>query len=394
MAYKRWAAAAFMAGALAAAPAIAAPDYLADCTAADSTVYLRIESCTFALESGGLSDAQRVQALLNRAKGYIAKSLVRPARADIAEAKRLAPDDPTVAAAQADLSHFMGQQAEAIAGYKQVIGAGANDATTQMKLGMSYVIANKYAEAQQAFSQILKADPDNVSALLWRSTTYAHDAKYDLALADLNHAAAKDPQNLVVRQWRGEEFLYAGQFDAAITDLNVVFAAKPKIPLFRLRGIAYYAKGNYAAAAADFEHDLNIDPAYANLAVWRFFAEKRAGQPSMEEMAIIIKALNGRWPTPLLEYVLGRQTADQAMAAATSPDPTLQQVYQSQTQSIIGEWLSIGGDVAGAKPHFAASRANGVVVAAEVVKPGGSMFPPDTIIDFAWATKQARDQKP
>ena len=379
---------------IAAHPAIAAPRYFDDCVAPDSTTFLRIESCTFSLAADGLDDKQRVQALLSRSKGYAAQFWPDQASADLAEAKRLAPHDPDVSAALADVSHFIGgKQDRAIAGYKEVLQKdGGADPTTLIKLGMSYVMANKFDLARQTFDQAVKADPDNVEALTWRSSTYAHDKQYDLALADLDRAVTLDPQNMTARQWRGEELLYAGAFDKAIDDLNFTLKAQPDNPLYRLRGVAEYMTGNFVAAGEDFYRDLNFDPVYAHLAAWRFFAEQRQGGDGGPELQQIVALLNGRWPTPLLKLVVDQATIDDVTAAvASTKDPTLRQVRESQANCIIGEWLVLKGKRAEAVAHFKISNDIGVVAAMDEVKERRAVVPPDTLIEFAMARARLKE---
>jgi tetratricopeptide (TPR) repeat protein len=378
---------------IAAHPAIAAPRYLDDCVAPDSTTYLRIESCTFSLAADGLDDKQRVQALLSRAKGYAAQFWADLASADLAEAKRLAPDDPAVSAALADVAHFIGgKQDRAIAGYKEVLQQGTADPATLIKLGMSYVMANKFDLARQTFDKAVAADPDNVEALIWRSSTYAHDKQYDLALADLDRAVMLDPKNATARQWRGEELLYAGAFEKAIDDLNFMVKEQPGNPLYRLRGIAEYMTGNFAAAGEDFYHDLNFDPVYAHLAVWRFFAEQRQGGDGAPEMHEIATLLNGRWPAPLLKLVVDQATIEDVTAAvAATKDPTLRQVRESQAHCIIGEWLVLKGKRAEAAEHFKISGDLGVVTAMDEVKERRAVVPPDTLIEFALARARLKE---
>jgi tetratricopeptide (TPR) repeat protein len=376
-----------------AGPAMAAPKYFEDCVAPESTVYLRIESCTFSLRTDGLNDGQRVQALLNRAKGYAAQFWPNQASADLGEAKRLAPDDPAVSAALADLSHFIGgKQGRAIAGYKEVMQQSGEDSTTLLKLGVSYIMADRFDLAQQTFDKVLQIDPDNVEALAWRSSTYAHDQHYDLALADLDRAAALAPEKVEVRQWHGEELLYAGEFKKAIDDLNFSIKARPNGPVYRMRGIAEYMTGDYAAAGADFEHDLNFDPIYAHLAAWRFFATKRAGGDGSADLAQIVTLLDGRWPTPLLKFVLGQATiADVAAAVAATSDRTLRKVREGQARCAIGEWLFLNGERAAAMENFKVASDLGIVVAMDEVKEHRSIFPPETLIEFAAARARLKE---
>lgn len=376
-------------GLAAATPARAAPKYLDDCVAPESTVYLRIESCTFSLKVDQLDDERRVQALINRAKGYAAQFWPDEASADLMEAKRLAPEDPAVSAALADLSHFIGgKQDRAIAGYKEVLqsGKGGDDVATLMKLGMSYIMSNRFDLAQQSFDKILVADPDNVQALTYRSTTYAHDKQFDRALADLDRAATLAPDKVEVRQWRGEELLYAGEFKKAVDDFNFSIEARPNGPFYRMRGIAEYMTGDFTAAQEDFTHDLDADPIYAHLAAWRFFAAKQDGGDGTPQLTEVVTALDGRWPTPLLKFLLGQATTADVMAAvASTSDPTLRQVRESQARCAIGEWLLLNGEHVAAAEHFKVPNDLGIVVAMDEVKERRSLFPPETLIEFAVA---------
>jgi tetratricopeptide (TPR) repeat protein len=379
-----------------ACPAAAAPRYLDDCVAPESSTYFRIESCTFSLQADSLDDKQRVQALLNRAQGYAAQFWENKAGADLAEAKRLAPDDPTVTAALSDLSHFIGgRQDRAIAGYKEILQQNPNDTATLAKLAMAYLVNKQNDLARQSFDKILKLEPDNADALTWRSTYFTQDKQYDLALADLERAVAADPNDTLARDYRAQALLYAGVFDRAIADLNITLSAHPRDSLFRFRAIAEYLTGNLAAAEEDFFHDLDIDPMYANLTAWRFFAKQRQGGDGGAELRRIITALDGRWPTELLKVLLDQATVDEALAAAAAtPYAELRQINESQAHAVIGEWLLLKGDKAGAAMHFKAARDIGLMMAIEEVKARRAVIPADTVVEFTLARARLRELEP
>lgn len=399
MQYGHWPIGIIMLG-LAAGPAAAAPRFYDDCVAPESTVFLRIESCTFSLKVEALDDEQRVQVLLNRAKGYAAQVWPALASADLEEAKRLAPEDPEVSAALADVSHFIGgRQDVAIAGYKDVLQQKGDDPAALLKLGTSYLMSEKFDLARESFTKVLAIDPDNVQALAMRSSTYAHDKRYDLALADLDRAVALAPDNVGARQWRAEELLYAGDFARAIADMNVSLKARPNSPFYRMRGLAEYMTGDYVAAEEDFHHDLNFGPVAAHLAAWRFFAETRAGGESaataQSGLRDVIDLLRGNWPTSLLKYLLDEATIeDVEKAVASTPHETLRQVRFSQAHSVIGEWLTLKGDRKSALAHFKISADLGMVVAMDEVKERREVIPPDTMIEFSLARARLKESAP
>jgi len=275
-----------------------------------------------------------------------------------------------------------------------VLAQKGGDPATLVKLGTAYVMADDYASARQSFDQAFAVDPNNVEALIWRSTTYSHAHQNDLAMRDLDVAVAKQPNNLLARRWRGEQLLYVGDFDKAIGDLDLALANRPLDPFHRFRGIAEYATGDYSAAATDFATDLNIDPVFADLEIWQFFALDRRGVDSTSEVKRIMGLLSGYWPTPLFKYVLGQISAEDALAAANSQDAELQQVEQSQAHCIIGEWLLFNNDRAGARSHFQACSDVGVVVAMNPVRRRQMLFPPDTVIEFALARARLKELAP
>jgi tetratricopeptide (TPR) repeat protein len=389
---RRWLAAlGFMMAA--AGRAEAAPRYLDDCLAEDSTKYLRMESCTFSLKADDLDPAQRVQVLLSRARAYTADSRFPLARSDLEEAKRLAPDDPAVNTALADFSHYLlGRQDQAIAGYKAVLAENGTDAATQTKLGQSYVMAHKFDLARQALDKVLEKDPNNVDALIWRSIALANTQHFDLALADVERVVALDPGNTRVRQWRGEELVYAGEFARAIDDFDKALAERPEKATYRLRGVAEYMTGRYQAAGEDFLRDMDLSPVLAHLAVWQTFAMRRAGAESGVQLDQIVTALNGAWPTPVLNLLLGRASvAEVEAAAAAGPDTPLRRIQQSQAHCIIGEWLLLKNDRAGAAAHFKISEEIGVVIDAvnSQTRPGG--LPADSMIEYAIAHARMKE---
>jgi hypothetical protein len=128
------------------------------------------------------------------------------------------------------------------------------------------------------------------------------------------------------------------------------------------------------------------------MAIWRFFAEKRAGAGSMAELVVIMEVLGDKWPRPLFQFILGRASAEQALAAAAAaPDPAQRLLWQSQAHCIIAEWLTLNDQSEAARPHFQASKDLGLQSAQQT---GGTGQPltVDTVIEFALARARLRPQ--
>jgi tetratricopeptide (TPR) repeat protein len=197
---------------------------------------------------------------------------------------------------------------------------------------------------------------------------------------------------MMARTYRGQSLLYAGKFDRAIEDLNFTLKAAPNSPLYRFRAVAEYLTGNLPAADADFLHDLKVDPIYANLAAWRRFVAQRRGGDDSAEMLQIVTALDGRWPAALLKVLLDQATIEDALAAAaTAPSPELRKVRESQAHAIIGEWLLLRDDKAGAVTHFKAAVERGLATATEEANNVRAMFPSDTVVEFTLARARLQE---
>jgi hypothetical protein len=72
-------------------------------------------------------------------------------------------------------------------------------------------------------------------------------------------------------------------------------------------------------------------------------------------------------------------------AVASTTNPTLRQVRESQARCAIGEWLLLNDERAAAAEHFKISSDLGIVVAMDEVKERRAVFPPETLIEFAVA---------
>jgi tetratricopeptide (TPR) repeat protein len=378
---------------LAIGKAQAAPSYLHDCLAADAMPRLKVEACTFALQTESLSDEQRTSVLMHRARGYTDTFLIELAQQDLEEAAHLAPNDPEVIGALGDMSHFSGdRQIRAIAAYKQLLASNPTDIKILTKLGMAYVFLQNYQLAERAFSRVLAIDPNQLEALRWRTASLVQQGAFDRAFADIDHAVSLNEQDPSLRQSRAEIELYVGKFSGVITDLDVTLGANDKAPFFRFRGAAQYALGNFAAAAADFTRDLELVPAFFNLAVWRYLAEKKSGGGSDMELSTIADSVADDWTASLLRMAIKQSTLDQVLALAQSPNGDIQMVRESQAHFVAGELAMMAGDRKAAEAQFSTCRKHGLVVAEFDPKTGKRLFLPyDNVIEFAIAGERLRE---
>jgi len=78
---------------------------------------------------------------------------------------------------------------------------------------------------------------------------------------------------------RGIAYYSKGQFDLAIADFNKALEINPRYAeAYNNRGSAYDSKGQFDQAIADFNKALEINPRYANAYYNRGIAYRRRGQ--------------------------------------------------------------------------------------------------------------------
>ncbi|HVJ42099.1 MAG TPA: tetratricopeptide repeat protein [Dongiaceae bacterium] len=375
-------------------PAAADTPFYDRCVALDASARLQVEACTFALETEKLAADQQAHALTRRATGYRGTGYWRYADADLEQAVRLAPDDPEILVAIADGARLNANAGRAIAANKQLLEHQPKDVKALTGLGVAYMMQQNYTLAENAFSRILALDPNNVGALYWRAMTLGPQQEFARGLVDMDRAVALQDKNMAFRQQRGELELYAGRFREAITDLDLFFAAQENAPFYRFRGAAKYYLGDFQGATADFSRDLALVPAFAHLALWRYFAEQRNGGGSLEELTAIADRTKDDWTASLIRLVTKQGSIDQALALAKNGNKKLQMVRESQTHFAAGEAALLAGDSAGARLQFAAAREHGVQVSTDQMVPGqpGSL-PLDNVIEFSIAGARLRELK-
>lgn len=119
----------------------------------------------------------------------------------------------------------------------------------------------------------------------------------------------------VVYDNRGYARLETGDFAGAEADFDEALTRSPGMLVAEQgRGRARVLRGAYADAVADLTlaWEANHDDVFGSL--WLFVAQKRAG------IADAHPADGSLWPKSLLLFVTGKQSAQETMAQASSPD--------------------------------------------------------------------------
>ena len=116
------------------------------------------------------------------------------------------------------------------------------------------------------------------------------------------------------------------------------------VEVYFSRGRVHFFQADFSAAAADLSkvHGTK-DEAYAML--WRFLARRHAGPEGASELAAGAEKLAGKdWPYAIVDFYLGRHSADEMQAAAAEPEEKCEAAFY------LAEWHLLHANGAEAKP--------------------------------------------
>lgn len=113
------------------------------------------------------------------------------------------------------------------------------------------------------FTKTIKLNPDHGMAHLYRGDFYSARGYTDKAIADYTQAIELGVAvSAHVYAKRAVELLKQEDVGGAISDCNKAIADEPSLaPAYLVRGTAHFALGKRAAAIADLEHAIRLDPA-------------------------------------------------------------------------------------------------------------------------------------
>lgn len=193
-----------------------------------------------------------------------------------------------------------------------------------------------------------------------RAMAYRRKDQCAEALTDLNAALALKPDYTEAQLMRGSANACAGNYDAAIADYTTLIQSENLPAAYTGRALAYWRKGSFKEAAADFAQQAQLVPRNPYNAVWLAVTEGRAGTlDSAQISAVMAKAMahrsddkNSNWPAPLVDLFLGKTTADQVVAAGEGGEEVGRASRRCEAYFYTGQWWLSRGDTTMAKPLF------------------------------------------
>lgn len=288
------------------------------------TTYLNLGKPAEALEP--LRTAVRLDPSLPGAQMNLGMTLASMRRHDESmvhfdAARRLRPDDPAVHDSIAFALHNNGRIEEALASYREARRLAPTVAGSIFSEGLMLMRLARFDEAIEPLETAARLDP-----------------KYDNARYHLSNAYNR-----------------VGRFDDAVQSFTTLLALRPDLPegLQHRAWNALYAGGRGAMVAADATRFLQlVEWKHATapfMAVVASIGFRQSGDVNSSE-AILDEALSrGRaevWPSPIIRYLRGQQTAEQLLAAADTND------RRTEARAYLGLDLILRGRTDEARGHF------------------------------------------
>jgi lipoprotein NlpI len=146
-------------------------------------------------------------------------------------------------------------------------------------------------------------------------------------------------------QQRVNAYEKKGDYEHVIADTTETLQLYPDAAVIRAtRGRAPFFQADFSAAAADLSRSVALkDDPYTT--IWLFLARRRAGPEGESELASGAGKLKSTdWPYPVVDFYLGRRSADEMQAAATKPEEKCEAAFY------LAEWHLLKANAAEAKP--------------------------------------------
>ena len=222
--------------------------------------------------------------------------------------------------------------------------------------------------------QALRDTPDDIGVNVLHAQMSLSGRKYDDAIADAGHVIALRPGAAAAYELRATARFAKSDIDGATADVNKALELAPKSPDgLRLRASVTTVSGRYADALADLELAHRLEPraddpfliggtqflarqfrsSAASLAkpsgdagdgsywlLWRYMALARADGTEVARGVLGPGSIAGYpapWPTPVIDFYLGRTDSAQMLAAARAAQAGDDQSQVCEAHFYLGE---------------------------------------------------------
>lgn len=161
--------------------------------------------------------------------------------------------------------HRLGQYDKALADFDKAVSLAPSDARPYSNRGWVWRSKGDLSKARKDLDEAVKLDPKYSGALYRRGMVRWGQKDLAGAEADLKATVEMSPKSSMAWSALAEVRVAAGQADAAIEAANSGLKDNAgNASLLNARGLAWYAKKDFAKATADFSAAIKADPDHRN----------------------------------------------------------------------------------------------------------------------------------
>lgn len=245
-----------------------------------------------------------------------------------------------------------GDFAHAIEAYTESIRFDGGSASTFYARGYAYYGNRDLNLAIQDFSEAVRLEPDYMDAFRERGRVYEDKGDYAQAIQDYTKAFTLNPSDVSLLYGRAFAYERAGDYGPAIADFSeIVRRFQQSADAYRNRGQARLYSGHPSEAQQDLSRAVELESTGYYNVLWLYIARSKYGSDAEDELAKNAAKLNlARWPGPVIQLFLGKNTPEETLKAGWDKDPKRSSEQQCEANFYIAEYQAVH------KHHNAALR--------------------------------------
>jgi len=270
------------------------------------------------------------------------------------------PDDICLLGRHGNALDRLERYSEAVQDYSRILTLDPSREASWLAHALDYIDLGANSAAIRDASNALQLEPDDVDAFSARAEAYFDNKQYDLALRDCDRVLAARADDFSCNGFEVRALLLQGRFQEAVGKAQELADVQRQSRFILARAVAEYALGSYDQAARDFTAAADADPDDPYRALFKYLADRRLGHDDKERLTGLAER-NDIWPTPLVQYMAGRLSKDELLAAANVPDADIKQQRLAEANFYLGELAALDGHADVAAQFYKASVAIGEI---------------------------------
>ena len=188
-------------------------------------------------------------------------------------------------------------------------------------------------------------------------------ARLDQQIERATKSIAAAPGDVALYSQRGDAYFFRGKFAEALADYDQMAVLEPRIlPTHWRRGLALYYVGRYEDSAQQFEKSFELDQSDRENGIWRYYAQARQLGLEAARQKLLKYEQSDREPLPdiyrLCEGTLTPADLEQKLAAAASLPEADRSQREFYLRLYLGLDAALRNDNEAARRHLSAAVAD------------------------------------